>query len=73
MEVYTINDYCIKKVKRKKSANCKYCEKDIDIGNYAEVISSINKYFDSVNIIGITHLECTNEFIENNIKLNNNE
>ena len=63
----TKEDYYVKKVKRRKEAICKQCLIKIEIGNYAEIIECCDFFSGMPNIIGITHLECTEEFIANNI------
>lgn len=66
MNKRTREDYVINIVKRKKQAVCKLCSKLIDIGENASVINytTFEIYLD---VIGITHSECAEKFIEENI------
>jgi hypothetical protein len=61
------NDYLVRKVKRRKDAICKICQNKILKGQYADIIECDEFFSGMVNIIGITHSECTEEFIANNI------
>jgi hypothetical protein len=65
-----IGDYFLTKVKRRKSAYCNHCKKNIDCGEYVYKIESMNKWYDMLNFIGLTHIDCTEQFIENNKKEN---
>ena len=71
--IRTKEDYKIKEIKRRKEAVCRYCLTLINKGEIANIVDCINSYFDGINTIGITHKNCTNNFIELNIKesLNN--
>ena len=48
-------------------AICKHCKNEIIKGQYADIIDCDEFFSGMINTIGITHLECTEEFIANNI------
>jgi hypothetical protein len=63
----TKNDYFAKRVKRKKIAQCKCCNKIIEIGQPAYIVQCQEYLTDMVNIIGITCMNCVSKFIDDNI------
>lgn len=70
----TRENYFVKPVKRRKPAECKCCNKHIEKGDFANIIEVESNYYYNcvvvIHCVGITCIDCTEEFIANNIKSN---
>ena len=62
-----LNDYSIREVKRRKEGICKHCNMQINKGDIVNIVESENFFSSFPNIIGITHIDCTEKFIKRNI------
>jgi len=67
----TLDEYSFQQVKRRNAAICKYCYAEINKGDYANIIECEDYFSGLPNVIAITCLGCTDEFIKNDMNKNN--